>query len=314
MIKSQKTRTLRLLSVLLAAVILLCAALTPKVDAASTASYYENAVLFWTNVERSRHGLKALKTSSKLVDAAGTRSQELVRKFSHTRPNGNSWKTALSAEGINYGSAAENIASGYSTPCKVVKGWMESDGHRDNILSSKYTHMAAGRTQSDSGKNYWSQLFTGGTGYSDSRSYYSVSPTGVSVDKTSIRLSAGASTTLTGTPSPVYATSEVTCTSSNSKVVKVTGVEVNQFTIKAVANGTATLTVKCGSYSKSVSVTVGTGSSSQSSSSSSSSSAQTPSVNPTISDISIDIPSFDFFDRAFGKGFDFFEFLDAFAL
>ena len=302
MIKSQTTRTLRLLSVLLAAIILLCAALTPKVDAASTASYYENAVLFWTNVERSRHGLSALRTSSRLVDAAGVRSSELVRSFSHTRPNGSSWKTALTAQNINFGSAAENIASGYSTPCAVVKGWMESDGHRSNMLSSKYTHMAVGRTQSDSGKNYWCQLFTGGTSYSDSRSYYSVAPTGVTVDKSSIRLSAGSSTTLTGTPSPVYATSEVTCTSSNSKVVKVTGVEVNQFTIKAVASGTATLTVKCGSYSKTVSVTVGTGSSSPSSSSSSSSSGKTSSVYPTITDIVIDIPSFDYLYKVFGKG------------
>ena len=298
----QKSRTLRAFSVLLAAIILLCAALTPKAHAASTAEYYENAVLFWTNVERSRHGLSKLKTAASLNTAAGNRANELITKFSHTRPNGNSWKTVLSARGISYSTAGENIASGYANPCAVVAGWMESEGHRDNILSSKFTHMGVGYCKSDSGKAYWEQLFTGGASFSDSKSSFNVAPTGVSVDKTSIKLSAGSSTTVTGTPSPVYATAEITCTSSNSSVVKVTGIEVNKITVKAVASGTATLTVKCGSYSKSVSVTVGAGSSS-----SSSASDKTPTVIPTIAEI----PVFDFFSRAFGKAFDIFDFFDA---
>ena len=56
----QKTRTLRMLCVLFAAVILICAVLSPQANAASSASNYENAVLYWTNVERSRHGLSKL--------------------------------------------------------------------------------------------------------------------------------------------------------------------------------------------------------------------------------------------------------------
>ena len=81
----QKTRTLRLLCVLFAAVILICAVLSPQANAASSASNYENAVLYWTNVERSRHGLSKLKTTDALCSASGVRAKELYSKFSHTR-------------------------------------------------------------------------------------------------------------------------------------------------------------------------------------------------------------------------------------
>ena len=164
----QKTRTLRLLCVLFAAVILICAVLSPQANAASSASNYENAVLYWTNVERSRHGLSKLKTTDALCSASGVRAKELYNKFSHTRPNGNKWTTALSAKGVKYRSAAENIARGYTSPCSVVKAWMDSDGHRDNILSSKYSYLGVGLHYTESGKKYyWDQLFTGGVSYSN---------------------------------------------------------------------------------------------------------------------------------------------------
>lgn len=257
MTTSSKTRTLRVLSVFLAAVILLCAALSPQANAASSASNYENAVLFWTNVERSRHGLSKLKTTDALCDASGVRAKELYKKFSHTRPSGKKWTTALSAEGVKYRSAAENIARGYTSPCSVVKAWMESDGHRSAILNSKYSYLGVGLYYTQSGKKYhWDQLFTGGVSYSNAYGTYNVSPKGLSVNKSSITLSKGSKTTITGTPSPVYATAVVTGTSSNSSVVKVTGTEVNVITIKGVKAGTAKITVKCGSYTKTVTVTV----------------------------------------------------------
>lgn len=257
MTTSRKTRTLRVLSVFLAAVILLCAALSPQANAASSASNYENAVLFWTNVERNRHGLSKLKTTDALCDASGVRAKELYKKFSHTRPSGKKWTTALSAEGVKYRSAAENIARGYTSPCSVVKAWMESDGHRSAILNSKYSYLGVGLYYTQSGKKYhWDQLFTGGVSYSNAYGTYNVSPKGLSVNKSSITLSKGSTTTITGTPSPIYATAVVTGTSSNSSVVKVTGTEVNVITIKGVKAGTAKITVKCGSYTKTVTVTV----------------------------------------------------------
>ena len=116
----QKTRVLRALSVLLAIIILLCAAVTPKASAKTTDEYYENAVLFWTNLERTRHGLSALQTTDALDAAADKRAVEISRSFSHTRPNGSAWYTVLSDSGISYSSAAENIAAGQADPCEVV--------------------------------------------------------------------------------------------------------------------------------------------------------------------------------------------------
>ena len=258
MTEPKKTRTMRALCIFLAAIILFTALLSPQADAASDASNYENAVLFWTNVERSRHGLSKLKTTDALLSASGTRAREIYGKFSHTRPNGKKWTSALSAKNISYRSAAENIASGYTSPCAVVKGWMESDGHRENILNSKYSYLGVGLYSTKSGKKYyWDQLFTGGVSYSNAYGTYNVSPKGLSVNKSKIKLSKGSSTTITGTPSPVYATAVVTCTSSNKNVVKVTKTEVNVITVKGVGKGTAKLTVKCGSYSKTINVTVG---------------------------------------------------------
>lgn len=284
MTSSSKTRALRALSIFLAVIILLCAALSPQASAASTLSNYENAVLFWTNVERSRHGLSKFKTTDALCSAANVRAGELYTKFSHTRPSGSKWTTALSAKGIKYSSAAENIASGYSTPCAVVKAWMESDGHRANILNSKYSYLGVG-CYGPNGKYYWDQLFTGGVSYSGAYSTFNVAPKGLSVNKSSIKLTKGGKTTVTGTPSPVYATSVVTCTSSDTSVVKVVGTEVNVITVKGVGNGKAKLTVKCGSYTKTISVTVGSGSS-----------ASTPTLEGSSDDSSLS----DFFDRIFG--------------
>ena len=286
MTSSHTTRVLRALSILLAVVILLCAVLSPQANAASSASYYENAVLFWTNVERSRHGLTKFKTTDALCSASDMRASELYTNFSHTRPNGKKWTSALSSKGVSYSYAAENIARGYKSPSAVFKAWMESDGHRESILNSKYSYLGVGCYSGSNGKYYWDQLFTGGVSYSGAYSTVNVSPKGLSVDKSSIKLAKGGTTTVTGTPSPVYATAVVSCTSSNSSVVKVVGTEVNVITVKGVKNGTAKLTVKCGSYSKTISVTVGSGSSA---------SAPTPEDNSDNSSLS------DFFDRIFGS-------------
>lgn len=257
----QKTRILRIGSFFLAALILFCAMLSPEAAAKSTDEYYENAVLFWTNVERTRNGLSELKTAPALQSAADTRAAEIVSKFDHTRPNGSKWSTAIKSAGISYSNAAENIAAGKAAPYDTVKKWMDSSTHRSNILSSSYSYMAAGYKYASSSTYtyYWTQEFVGGASLSGTANSFYVAPSGVSTDKSSLSVSVGGSTTLAGIPSPVYATEVITCTSSNPNVAKVTGTSVNVFTIKGVANGTANLTVKCGSYSKTVSITVGTG-------------------------------------------------------
>ncbi len=260
MTEINKSRLLKVLSVLLAAIILLCAIFTPKADAISEEDYYENAVLYWTNVERARHGLAALKTTDALSNASYTRAKELLTKYDHTRPNGKRWTTVFAANGISYGCAAENIAVGYSNPCSVVNAWMESTGHRNNILSEKYAYMGSGYYYTNSGyKNHWEQLFAGKVTYYDARDTFYVAPTGLKLDKKSLGLAVNESATVTGIPQPVYATEEVICTSSDPNTVSVVSTQVNVITVKGLRDGKATLTIRCGAYSKTLDVTVGSG-------------------------------------------------------
>ena len=84
---------------------------------------------------------------------------EFYPSFSHTRPNGASCFTALTEAGVSYARAGENIAYGQSTPEAVVQSWMNSSGHRANILSSSFTSIGVGCTVVN-GTAYWAQLFT----------------------------------------------------------------------------------------------------------------------------------------------------------
>jgi uncharacterized protein YkwD len=122
-------------------------------------SSYASEVLRLVNIERSKAGLSALTTNSTLTAAANKRAQETKQSFSHTRPNGTSAFTVLGEYGISYRAAGENIAYGQRTPQEVVTGWMNSPGHRANILNSNFGKIGIGVYQSN-GVIYWSQLFT----------------------------------------------------------------------------------------------------------------------------------------------------------
>ena len=121
---------------------------------------YAAEVLRLTNAERSSHGLSALSSTSALSGAAFTRARELVRHYSHNRPDGRDCWSAFDEHGVHYGRAAENIAMGYDSPASVVAGWMDSPGHRANILDSRLGHMGVGVEMDTSGKLYWTQDFT----------------------------------------------------------------------------------------------------------------------------------------------------------
>lgn len=112
------------------------------------------------NEERAAYGLSALKQNSTIQSAAQVRSYEQVKSFSHTRPDGRSCFTALEEAGVSYRGAGENIAYGQKTPSEVVKAWMNSEGHRANILSKNFTDIGVGCYISQSGTIYWTQLFT----------------------------------------------------------------------------------------------------------------------------------------------------------
>lgn len=134
---------------------------TPATESSSSnTSNFANQVLNLVNQERAKQGLSALSTTSVLSQAANKRAQETSRSFSHTRPDGTSFSTVLAEYNITYMAAGENIAYGQKTPQEVVTGWMNSPGHRANILNSKFNKIGIGVYQASNGTIYWSQLFT----------------------------------------------------------------------------------------------------------------------------------------------------------
>lgn len=110
-------------------------------------------VLRLVNAEREKAGLDPLTYYYAGQSAADTRAEEIAEYFSHTRPNGELCFTVLTEAGIAYWSAGENIAKGQGTPEEVVEDWMNSEGHRANILGD-YTHIIVGVCG-----NCWVQLF-----------------------------------------------------------------------------------------------------------------------------------------------------------
>ena len=133
---------------------------TSKPDnSVSSESRYISEVVRLVNAERAKEGLAALQMDSSLNSAAQVRAKEIVTSFSHTRPNGSNCFTALSEAGIKYNGSGENIAYGQKTPAEVVNAWMNSAGHRANIMSSKFTKIGVGWHNSN-GTYYWSQFFT----------------------------------------------------------------------------------------------------------------------------------------------------------
>ena len=124
----------------------------------SMASYITRIVEL-VNVQRAAAGLAPVTASAVLSSAADVRAQEIVSNFSHYRPNGTYFNTVLNQRGIAYNGAGENIAYGYDTPERVMTEWMNSAGHRANILDSRYTKLGVGY-YTVGGVRYWTQLFT----------------------------------------------------------------------------------------------------------------------------------------------------------
>ena len=128
----------------------------PTLD--STAASYEQEVIRLVNEIRVKNGLKALNYDWELARVARYKSQDMKdnKYFSHTSPVYGSPFQMIKDFGISFRSAGENIAKGYSTPQAVVNGWMNSSGHRANILNASYTHIGVGYV---AGGNYWTQMF-----------------------------------------------------------------------------------------------------------------------------------------------------------
>ena len=111
------------------------------------------------NEHRAAAGLKPVKYSAKLSAAAQVRAVEIEKSFSHTRPDGRYFSTVFAEHGITYRYSGENIAWGQKSPEEVVTAWMNSAGHRANILNKNFTELGVGYRQNEKGVNYFTQLF-----------------------------------------------------------------------------------------------------------------------------------------------------------
>lgn len=127
---------------------------TPEID--NTAAAYAAQVIELVNEERAKAGLSALKSDEKAAAAAQVRAEEISVSFSHTRPDGRTCFTALDEAGASYRTAGENIAMGQRTPEEVVDAWMNSEGHRKNILNGSFEKIGVGYYEGG-----WVQLFIG---------------------------------------------------------------------------------------------------------------------------------------------------------
>lgn len=132
-----------------------------KIPDAAPLSSYEKEVIRLTNLERTKRGLPALTENWQLSRVARYKSQDMVNKnyFSHTSPTYGSPFTMMQSFGLKFSAAGENIAYGQRTPQAVVTAWMNSAGHRANILSTAYTQIGVGAAKKADGTLYWTQEF-----------------------------------------------------------------------------------------------------------------------------------------------------------
>lgn len=121
---------------------------------------FAEQVVELVNQERTKAGLNAVTLDKNIASAALVRAKEIETSFSHTRPNGSKFSTALTEQGVTFKGAGENIAWGQKSPEAVMQAWMNSEGHRANILNKNFTKIGVGYYQNASGRNFWTQLFT----------------------------------------------------------------------------------------------------------------------------------------------------------
>lgn len=131
----------------------------------TTADKEKAEVLKLINKERKAQGLSSLKMDDTLNAAAGVRAKEIKKSFSHTRPNGENCFSILQEKKyeVEYYAAGENIAAGYGNAASVMDGWMNSPGHRANILGSSYNKVGIGYyyDANSTYRYYWVQIFAG---------------------------------------------------------------------------------------------------------------------------------------------------------
>lgn len=129
-----------------------------KITVVTMQTGYVNQTVHLINKERRKYGYASFDTDPLLQQAAQKRAKELYRKFSHTRPNGNSWASAISMK-YNFKYAAENIACDFATPADVVEAWMSQADSKAKIISKKYSQIGVGVYLGTDGYLYWTAIF-----------------------------------------------------------------------------------------------------------------------------------------------------------
>ncbi|MCK1999942.1 CAP domain-containing protein [[Brevibacterium] frigoritolerans] len=121
----------------------------------------ENQVVTLVNKERAKVGLPALKSDWELARVAKFKSEDMRDKkyFNHNSPTYGTPFEMMKSFGINYKTAGENIAAGQTTADEVMKSWMNSPGHKANILSKNFTYIGVGYAKGGSYGHYWTQQF-----------------------------------------------------------------------------------------------------------------------------------------------------------
>jgi len=128
----------------------------------SSNSSYEQRVVQLVNVEREKNGLNPLVLDSSISNVARAKSKDMADNnyFAHQSPTYGSAGDMLRNFGINWSAWGENIASGQNTPEQVVNAWMNSEGHKANILSTNFGKIGVGYVTDSNGTPYWTQMFT----------------------------------------------------------------------------------------------------------------------------------------------------------
>ena len=121
----------------------------------------ENEVIRLVNIERGNRGLELLKANWQLSRVARYKSEDMRDKnyFSHTSPTYGSPFKMMEDFGLRFTAAGENIAKGQRTPREVMNAWMNSPGHRSNILSPSFSEIGVGVAKDQYGRIYWTQMF-----------------------------------------------------------------------------------------------------------------------------------------------------------
>jgi len=132
-------------------------------DAPESAGMRALQIVELTNAEREKSDLEPLVMNPKLSRLAQLKAEDMARNgyFSHTSPTYGSAFDMMKSQGISYRSAGENLAKGQPSAQSAMKGWMNSSGHRKNILSSKYSEIGVGIAENGKGTIYWVQIFKG---------------------------------------------------------------------------------------------------------------------------------------------------------